>query len=90
MYGVSLRSGWRFLASGPGDRLHTAHAEQDTEPCDSSAALGEVGPVDVIEAAEGLFGVSRQAHLDVGVAGGEQAAEFGVAAFGEAFVGGNE
>ena len=53
-------------------------------------ALGELGAVDVIEAAEGFFGVPRQADLAVGVAGGEQAAEFGVAAFAEAFVGGNE
>ena len=51
---------------------------------------GELGAVDVLEAAEGLFGVPRQADLAVGVAGGEQAAEFRLAAFAEAFVGGNE
>ena len=53
-------------------------------------ALGELGAVDVIEAAEGLFGVPRQADLAVWVAGGEQAPELGVAAFSEAFVGGDE
>ena len=53
-------------------------------------ALGELRTVDVIEAAEGFFGVPRQAHLAVGVAGGEQAAESGVATFAEAFVGGDQ
>ena len=52
--------------------------------------LGELGTVDVIEAAEGFLGVPRQAHLAVGVAGCEQAAESGVAAFAEAFVGGDQ
>ena len=52
--------------------------------------VGELRAVDVVEAAEGLVGVPRQADFAVVVAGGEQAAEFRVAAFAEAFVGGNE
>ena len=51
---------------------------------------GELGAVDVIEAAQGLFGVPRQAHLALGVACGEQAAEFGVGVFAEPFMSGDQ
>ena len=37
-----------------------------------------------------FFGVPRQAHLAAGIAGGEQAAELGVATFAEPFVRGDQ
>ena len=48
----------------------------------AEVGAGELGAVDVIEAAEGLLGVPRQADFAVGVAGGEQAAEFGLGCVG--------
>ena len=56
----------------------------------SEVGAGELGAVDVIEAAEGFLGVPCQADLAAGVAGCEQAAELGVAAFAEPFMGRNE
>ena len=40
-------------------------------------AVSELGAVDVIEAAQGFFGVPRQTNLAFGVACGEQTPEFG-------------
>ena len=52
--------------------------------------VSELGAVDVIEAAQGLVGVPRQTDLALGIACGEQTAEFGVAVFAEPFMSRNE
>ena len=44
---------------------------------------GELGTVDVIEPAEGFFGVPRRADLPAWVPDGEQATELGIATFAE-------
>ena len=69
----------------PGGRSASRRSSQFAE-----LGAGELGAVDVVEAAEGFFGVPRQADFAVGVADGEQAAEFGVSCVGEAFVDGDE
>ena len=53
-------------------------------------AVSELGAVDVIEAAQGFFGVPRQTNLAFGVACGEQTPEFGVGTFAEPFMSRNE
>lgn len=51
---------------------------------------GESRAVDVVEPADGFCGVPCQADLAAGIAGGERAAEFGVAAVVETFVSGDQ
>ena len=52
--------------------------------------VGELRAINVIEAAQGFFGVPRQAHLALGIACGEQTTEFGVGTFAETFMSRNE
>ncbi len=52
--------------------------------------VGELWAVDVIETAQGFFGVPRQTNLAAGIACSEQTAEFGVGTFAEPFMSRNE